>query len=144
MVDGLFNSGALPVLERVIQFTEQRQKVLAHNVANLSTPYFKPVDVDPGGFQAALGRAIDQRRAGVRPNSGELRIEDTPQVRFGRSDVTLDPSRRNEGVLFHDENNRDLERLMQDVAENAMAHNMAVELMRSEMSVIESAIREQV
>ena len=144
MIKGLFNSGALPVLERVIQFTEQRQKVLAHNVANLSTPYFKPVDVDPRGFQAALGEAIDRRRSTVLPNSGELRLENTSEIHFTRDGLSLEPARLNEGILFHDENNRDLERLMQDVAENAMAHNMAVELMRSEIAVIESAIREQV
>lgn len=144
MISGLFDSGALPALQRMIQFTEQRQKLLAHNVANLSTPYFKPADVDPRGFQAALGEAIDRRRGTARPNSGALKLEDTSEVKFESDRLALEPSRLNEGLLFHDENNRDLERLMQDVAENAMAHNVAVEMFRSEMGMIETAIREQV
>jgi len=144
MISGIFNSGALPVLERMVQFTSQRQKLLAHDVANLSTPYFKPEDVDPKGFQAALGEAIDRRRATVHPNTGPLKLEDTRALRFREGGMEMRPRAMNEGVLFHDQNNHDLERLMQDVAENAMAHNMAVELMRSEYSVIQSAIRERV
>jgi len=35
-----------------------------------------------------------------------------------------------ENVLFHDENNRDLERTMQHLAENTMAHNVTIEMIR--------------
>ncbi len=32
MMDQLFNGGAVPVLERVLNFTERRQQVLVNNV----------------------------------------------------------------------------------------------------------------
>jgi flagellar basal body rod protein FlgB len=53
------------------------------------------------------------------------------------------PQPANEGILYHDGNNRDLERLNQHIAENVLAHNTGIQLIRSEMAVLRSAIREQ-
>ena len=82
MISGLFDHGAMPVLERVVQFTQERHRVLTDNIANLSTPYFKPRDLDPGSFQGALREAIDQRRQSTTPMSGFLDLSDTDQVGF--------------------------------------------------------------
>ena len=68
----IFNQGSLPVLERLVQFTEARQKLIAHNIANVSNPYFKPVDVDPKSFQRVMARAVDQRRSSSAPRSTPL------------------------------------------------------------------------
>ena len=48
-----------------------------------------------------------------------------------------------ENILFHDLNNRSLERHMQDLAENTMAHNAAIELLKGGFALLENAIREQ-
>ena len=40
MIKGMFDSGALPALERLAQFTEARHRVLTNNIANLSNPYY--------------------------------------------------------------------------------------------------------
>ncbi len=141
MIAGLFDNGSMPVLERMAQFTEARQKLLAHNVANLSTPYFKPVDVDPKGFQDELGRAIERRRRTARPTAGELRIRDTRLVDFERDGLRLRPDASNRNILFHDQNNRDLEREMQSLAENTMAFQVANDFLRSRYGILETAIR---
>ena len=143
MIQGLFDSGAMPVLERMAQFTQQRHRALAHNIANLSTPYFKPVDLDTGAFQQALGDAIDQRRARV-GGDGALPLTDTRELTFGADRLQTRPQRTNEGVLFHDENNRDLERIMQHLAENSLVHNTAIELIRNQFDMLRTAIRERV
>ena len=70
MIESMFQSGALPALDRLVQFTEQRHQVLTHDIANLSTPFFKPVDLDPKQFQQSLAAAIDQRRSGKSPANG--------------------------------------------------------------------------
>ena len=143
MIDRLQNSGAMPALERLIQFTAARQTVLADNIANLSTPFYKPRDLSPKAFQAALGKAIDKRRAKANPTAGPLELKDTRQLAFKKDGLEVRPRDLNENILFHDENNRDLDRIMQKLAENTMAHNTAIELMRSELSIMESAIRER-
>ncbi len=141
MIAGIFDSGAMPVLERVVQFTSARHKVLTDNIANLSTPYFKPRDLDTNSFQATLRDAIDQRRQTVKPTTGPLYVSDTRQLNFqhDRLDATAKPS--NEGILFHDQNNRDLERTMQHLAENTLAHNSAIDVLRNEFSIMLTAIR---
>ncbi len=136
MIAGLFDHGALPALERTVQFTAARHKVLTHNIANLSTPFFKPSDLDPRTFQQELSRAIEQRRQRPNPVSGALPLDE----RSGG----FEPSFSNENVLFHDQNNRDLERIMQRLAENTLAHNTAVEMIRNQVDVLRLAIRERV
>lgn len=144
MIHGLFHHGAMPSVERLVQFTGQRHKVLTHNIANLSTPHFRPRDLDPSAFQKQLGRAIDQRRKQATPLDGPLELRDTRQLTFHDDRIEASPTPTDRNVLFHDRNNRDLERIMQDLAENTLAHNTGVELLRSEFSLLETAIRERV
>ena len=46
--------------------------------------------------------------------------------------------------MFHDRNNRDLERIMQNLAENTLTHNAAIEMLRHEFELLRTAIRERV
>lgn len=144
MIAGMFDSGAMPVLDRVVQFTQARHRVLTDNIANLSTPYFKPRDLSPASFQATLRDAIDQRRTRPNPTAGPLALRDTDELRFERAGLGAHPKPSHQGILFHDQNNRDLERTMQHLAENTLMHNTAIEVMRNEFSIMLTAIRERV
>jgi flagellar basal-body rod protein FlgB len=144
MIKGMFDSGALPVLERLVQFTGARHKVLANNVANISTPYFKPRDLDPGSFQQSLADAIDSRRRTMTPTAGSLDVQDTRDVSFREGGLDIKPQPSHDNILFHDQNNRDVERLMQRLAENTMTHNTAIEMVRSEFNIMRVAISERV
>lgn len=144
MIASVFNQGSISVLERVVQFTSARQAVLADNIANLSTPYFKPRDVDPREFQRALGEAIDDRRQQPDGITGDLHLRDTPQIEYHAGALTLSPGSRNENITFHDRNNRDVERIMQDLAENAMTHRLAIDMLRNQFDMLRTAIRERV
>ncbi|MEM7681070.1 MAG: hypothetical protein AAF288_03855 [Planctomycetota bacterium] len=134
----------MPVLSRLVQFTEARQSVITHNIANLSTPNFRTIDVSVDGFRSQLGEAVDRRRRRVNPTRGELPLDDSRQVKFGEQSLSLRPAQIGRNVTFHDRNNRDLERLMQDLAENALAHNASVQLLRSRFDILRTAIRERV
>lgn len=145
LIRDLITADALPTLAASMRFAAQRQPILAHNIANASTPDFRPIDADPKAFQKTLARAIDDRRdrfGGVR---GELDIRSTKQVRV-RADggFQLNPEPTGRGVLFHDRNDRDLERLMQDQVENTAAFRLAATLFRSRMDLLGSAISERV
>lgn len=141
----LSNSGAIPSLELMVRFAGARQRIIAHNVANLDTPDFRPTDVSPVAFQRALGKAINERRVRTGGQEGELRFRGDAQVRReadGRLTLTPDSPSRN--ILFHDRNNRDLERLMQDNAENASVFRVAVDLLRGRYEILRAAISERV
>ncbi|MEM0914165.1 MAG: hypothetical protein AAGK09_06085 [Planctomycetota bacterium] len=144
MIAGLLDSGAMPTLERVVQFTGARQNRLVADIANLSTPYFKPTDLDVDGFQAALGDAVDRRRRQPNPMRGRLDVRDTRDVAFEPDRMTVKPEAMNSNILFHDRNNRDLERIMQRLAENTMTHNAAVDLLKNQFDMLKLAIRERI
>lgn len=143
MIKGILNDGAVPVLEAMVRFSGARQRLIAHNVANLDTPNFRPLDVSPQEFQRALGAAVERRRAHGR--TGELELDGSAQVEQGPGgELVLNPLSTSSNILFHDRNNRDVERLMQANAENMAAFRVATDLLRSRSEIMRAAISERV
>ncbi len=140
MIEILNSGGSLPVLERMLQFAGQRHRLIVDNIANLDTPGFRPADVSVRGFQDQLGAAIDRSR---QAGGGPLRLQDSPEVEVHRDGLTLHPQPAGENILFHDGNDRDLDRTMQDLVENFMTFRAAAELVRGYFGTINSAIAER-
>jgi flagellar basal-body rod protein FlgB len=143
MIDGLTNADAVPVLERLMQFTAQRHRIIANNIANLSTPGFRPMDVSIAQFQEQLGRAIDARRTDC-SNHQRLTIESTSEVEVTDQSLALHPQPRGDNILFHDGNDRDVERTMQSLVENFTMFRTAAQLMRNRLELLNTAIRERI
>lgn len=142
MWEGLDSSGTMQVLETSLRFAAQRQRLIAHNIANVTTPHFQVRDVSVEGFREALARAVEDRR---RAGGGPLELKGSGEVvRRADGGLELRPRSGRGGVLFHDRNNRDLERLMQDLAENAAAFRVSLELLRSRVDVLRTAISQRV
>lgn len=144
MIDGLSNSGALPVLERLMQFTGQRHRLITNNIANFDTPGFRPADVSASAFQQHLGEAIDQRRSRFGSSGGELALASSSEVEVSPDGLTLKPQPAGDNILFHDGNDRDVERTMQDLVENFTAYRFAAQMVRNQYELINTAIRERV
>lgn len=140
-LDGLLNADAMPTLERATQFAARRQDIIAHNITNISTPNFRTQDVSVEDFRKSLSEAIERRRSGSGGGAGDLDIRSTREVQIGPDgSLTLNPMTSGNGVLFHDRNNRDLERLMQDLVENLTAFRVAGDLLKSRMQLLRSSI----
>ena len=138
----LANSGSIPTLEKLVAFTEARQRMLAENIANIDNPDYRAKQLDPKAFQQSLRKALDARKE---HSGSELSLEQTSEVRQdaqGRLVVT--PSEvPAENVLFHDNTNARIERQMATMAENTMMHQAAVELLRSKFEGLKAAIKGQ-
>lgn len=134
----------MPTLERMMRFTAQRQQLIAHNLANLDTPDFTPLDVSPTSFQAQLRRAVEERRERTGGMVGEMRLEGTREVRVHGDRLELRPGTPTGNIAYHDRNSRDLERTMQDLAENGLAFRLASDLYRRENDVLRVAITQRV
>jgi flagellar basal-body rod protein FlgB len=143
MIKGITNAGAIPVLERTMQFAAQRHGILANNIANLSTPGFRPADVSVANFQEHLAEAIYQRRTAHGNTGGDLPLEDTADIAFERDRLTLKPEPIGDNILFHDGNDRNVERIMQGLVENFMAFRVAAQFIRREFDSLNTAIRER-
>jgi len=143
MISGLTDADSLPVLERMMQFASRRQRLLADAVANFDTPGHRPLDVSVTDFQSALGEAVDERRERHSARGGALPLASTDEVRVAGDRLELTPGEANANVLFHDENDRDLDRAMQALAENVMTMRTMTTLHRSRMDLLASALRER-
>lgn len=144
LIDGVNNAGAMPTLDAMVRFTAQRQNLIAHNIANVSTPDFIQTDVSVSSFQANLRDAVEERRDRSDGAFGSLQIRSTNEVRVGRrGGLELTPQTARPGVLAHDRNNRDIERLMQDLVENVGAFRTATELLNQQTGMLRRAMSEQ-
>lgn len=144
-IDGLVNSGSIPVVEATAQFAARRQTLIAHNIANISTPNFQQQDVDLHGFQEILGAAVADRRTrkGLARFKFDLKGNREVDVQVGQvqqNRLTLTPRSTSDNILFHDRNNRDLERLMQDLAENTATFRAATDIFKSRLDLLNQAI----
>jgi flagellar basal-body rod protein FlgB len=143
MIGGVTNSEGIATLERLVQFAGQRHRLIVNNIANIDTPGYRSTDVSVKDFQKQLGDAIDERREAGRP-AGPLELKDSSQVEFSTHSLVLHPTPIGENILFHDGNDRDLERTMQDLVENFLTFRMASELVRNRFDLLHSAISERV
>ncbi len=144
IIKDLNTSGAIPALEKMLLFAGQRQRIIANNIANIDTPNYQGKDVDPRDFQKLLAEAIEERRSQTGGGHGELVLGQTRQVQTRKGKLILNPQSPTAGVLFHDRNQRDLERLMQQLVENASAFRVAADLMRKTRSQLKLAIAQRV
>ncbi len=128
-LDRLLNQGNEPVLEKWLEFTDARQRLLSEDVVNASTPGFVQKDLSLEQFQSLLTKKVQQQQSAA-PGSVEF------------ADVSMDIQHPRRGILFHDGNNRSMEQLMSDQAKNALMHSLAVELLRDQYSMMETALKE--
>jgi len=129
----------------MMRFSGARQRILAHNIANLDTPNYRPADVSPIAFQRALGEAVERRRSSTGGQHGALEWKDTSEVKAASSDsgLTLKPGTPSGNILFHDKNNRDLERNLQSLVENVTVFRTTVDLLRGRMEIMRLAISDR-
>ena len=65
------------VLERILDFTQQRHQVLARNLADFRSEGFVPCDLPLGEFTACMTRAVSEHLSAER-----LLFADTDHIRF--------------------------------------------------------------
>lgn len=136
----LFDNSSLPVLGDVMSFSEQRQQVLADNVANLNTPYYRQRDLPVEEFQASLADAIERRDV-TTPH--RYRPRSTGNVRF---DPRLTVKVQEIGGLmnYYDGADRSVEHLQNEMLKNAVWHEAAARLFSHQSQLLATAIRERV
>lgn len=154
MMQPLFESSAIPLLEKVAAFGERRHDVIAGNIANVDTPNYKTRDLPVQKFQEALRAAVERMHNSSSPaasvaanplsgpasnsRSAPATIEQLfPEELFQASDA----SPRN--LTFQDANNRSIESEFMEMTKNNMMQNFAVELMQAQMNMLQAVIQER-
>jgi flagellar basal-body rod protein FlgB len=141
MIDSLISNPGIRMLEQTLSFTEQRHAVLLDDIANASTPGYVQKDLSVPEFQGALRAAIAGKQAsnnGAYEPAGEA--GGTVAFEPGGSRVYTRAAAAPRGVAFHDGGVRQMEYLMSEIADNAMAHNMAAQFLKGKYDTIGKAI----
>ncbi len=143
-IQGMFARGEMPVLEKAMAFQERRQAVLAANIANASTPFYRPQDLDEGEFNRLLRKAVQAREEGNR-----AAFELGPAEHFGldaNGHLTARPVERGAllatpGQLRHDGNPFNVEREMSRLADNTLSYQRNAQLLEGSYRMLSMAIR---
>ena len=138
-VQGMFARGELPVLEKAMAFQERRQALIASNIANASTPFYRPQDLDEGEFNRLLREAVKARDEGSRH-----RFELGPSKSFGLDEadrLTVSPIEAREGQVRHDGNAFNVERQMARLADNTLSYQRNAQLLEGSYRMLSMAIR---
>lgn len=130
-IERLMNQGNAPLLEQMVKFSQARHRLLAENIVNISTPRYRQKDLSLERFQHLLRERVVQRNGAP-----------VGSVRFDDLSAETEYPRRN--ILFHDQNNRSVEQLMSDQAQNALMHNLMTELLRKQFESVQNALKERV
>lgn len=132
-MSGWLSTPALTVLEKGLNASSLRQKVLVNNVANIDTPGFKRSDVD---FQVALDIAMG--------NKSNLPLKTTLPGHItgvnadgNQSSVVTDQSTS----MRNDSNNVDIDREMANVAENGLYYNGLTRAISSQLGLLRMVIK---
>lgn len=133
----LGDNTSINMLERMMNFTEQRHQLLLADIANVSTPGYVQQDVSVADFQKSLQDAVDSRTSNP---SAEPQSTSTVEFAPHSSSLRLHPKDVVAGTPFHDRGVRSMESLMSNLADNAQVHNMAAQLLKSRYDLVTKAI----
>lgn len=128
------NNTTMPVIGKSLDAAMLRSRVIANNIANLTTPGYKRVEVS---FEAELKKALSKTK---------LRgtMTDSRHMDFGRKSIAkVKPVsyRPNDGTLPSGVNNVDIDTEMAKLAENQLMFSTGVKLKGNLMKILKSSIR---
>jgi flagellar basal-body rod protein FlgB len=133
------------VLKQRLGFVNERQRVLAENVANASTPGYVPRDMDDRAFADIVARAMPTSRSGpAGPNMAEgVRMATTRagHISGGASGGSTRTVRSPDSETTLDGNAVVLEEQMIKVADARMNYDMALGLYQKGLQLMRLAAR---
>jgi flagellar basal-body rod protein FlgB len=128
----LLNNPGFRLLERSLDASALRQNVVANNIANVDTPYFKRSDVsfeellqnEMNGVKTVIGRRTDPRHIAI---GGTDNLQ--PKI------VTDELSAMN-----NNQNNVDIDSEMSLLAKNQLRYNVMIQQANNEIRQVRTAI----
>ena len=138
-ISNLLGSRATQSLEQVMAFARDRHTVLTDNIANISTPHYRANDLQVKRFNKTLERALKRSRR----QSPNISILDLPSVeQLKRSSTHWLDAADLRNIIFHDNNDRFVEKLGTEQYKNASRHAEALNLLRTQVRLLRAIIAE--
>jgi len=130
------NGSHFRLLERTLDAASLRQAVIANNIANADTPYFKRSEVL---FESLLADRMGRRSiTGIRTDPRHIFIGRNPSE--FKPVVAIDAN----SVMNNNLNNVDIDREMAEMAKNQLRYNTLVQQVSHEIKLVKTALEARV
>ena len=123
-------SGTISTLERALNYSSAKQKVISQNIANVDTPNYKAKDVS---FKIIFDDALD--------NSFKVKKTHAKHLDFKPSSSTSIILQRNSVAYNESGNSVDIDQEMADLATNQIYYNAVTERISGKFSSLQNVIR---
>jgi len=128
----------MDLYERALNANLVRREVIADNIANADTPFFKRSEVT---FESQLRRALESEKKSEFPalmtDKRHISFDEFIDYRTVRPRVQVDF----DTVYRNDKNNVDIEKEMVDATKNAMQYNALVESYSRNVKILDYVMR---
>lgn len=124
-------SDTFTTLEKALDYSSLKQKVIAQNIANVDTPNYKSKEVSfKAALQTAMGQTITAKRT------------DPRHFDFSASSSSQAVITTNQNTSYNNSgNNVDIDKEMTDLATNQIYYNAVTERLSGKFQSLQSVIR---
>lgn len=124
-------SGTISTLDKALNYSTTKQKVISQNIANVDTPNYKAKDVS---FKAVFNEALSESLIANRTNARHFVFNKTNQ-----SSSTI--ITKNQVSYNESGNSVDIDQEMADLATNQIYYNALTERISGKFSSLQNVIR---
>ena len=124
-------SGTISTLDKALNYSSTKQKVISQNIANVDTPNYKAKDVS---FNDAFNKALGESLVANRTNARHF-----PFNKINHSSSTT--ITKNQVSYNESGNSVDIDQEMADLATNQIYYNALTERMSGKFSSLQNVIR---
>jgi flagellar basal-body rod protein FlgB len=124
-------SGTISTLDKALNYSTTKQKVISQNIANVDTPNYKAKDVS---FKAAFNEALGESLVANRTNARHFVFNKT-----NHSSSTI--ITKNQVSYNESGNSVDIDQEMADLATNQIYYNALTERISGKFSSLQNVIR---
>ncbi|WML49286.1 flagellar basal body rod protein FlgB [Neobacillus sp. PS3-34] len=121
----------ISTLERALDYSSLKQKVISQNIANVDTPNYKAKDVS---FKAVLQNELDTSFNTYRTDNRHIDFSDSSSSSTGI--ITQRNVQYN-----HNGNSVDMDKEMSNLATNQIYYNALIERLNGKFSTLQNVIR---
>lgn len=122
MVTGIDKS--VNLLEKMLDVSAMKHKVIANNIANINTPGYKKMEVS---FAGQLEKVIKDSSTNKFDNF-------QPKIVVSKEDTN--------GTVRNDGNNVDMDKEVSSLMKNTLSYNIYTQLLAKKMELVKSAIED--
>ncbi|MEH7385724.1 flagellar basal body rod protein FlgB [Bacillus sp. JJ1521] len=125
-------SNTIHSLEKALDYSTLRQKVISNNIANVDTPNYKAQDVS---FKNLLSNEMNSQFKANRTN--EKHFEFTSSKSKNRQLITT----KNDTAYNHNGNNVDIDKEMASLAENQIYYNAITQRISGKFNTLKTVVK---